>query len=228
MGVPAEEASRLADMISRALGYVEVVVAESEGPLRYRCAEIVRSQCNGDDPTAEWRERVRAEQSSFYGVEAPPQVAAAFVLQWYLGVVATPLAWAATLGPWVIDGSPEALSFDLSDPGCFPDVMSIQADRIIEVANESDRLTDAHERYVAHARIFADSYRPPEVRMGSGQRSGIAFDVWMMSLESARRAVFPAYRRLPPGRRKGCCMIYALPGARACEACPRHKKADKS
>ncbi len=228
MGIPVEEACRLTDTISRALGYVDVVVAEAEGSLGYRCAEIVRSQSAGDDPTSEWRRRVRASQTSFYGVEAPPQVAAAFVLQWYLGVVATPLAWAATLGPWVIDSSPDSLSFELSERDCFPDAVSIRADRIIEVLDEGDRLALAHEWYVAHARIFAESYHPPEVRMGTGQRFGIAFDVWMMSLESARRAVFPVYRQRPPGRRRGCCMIYALPGGQACSTCPRHKKADKS
>ena len=56
----------------------------------------------GADPRS-WQHAVRSQQSRWYAVDAPPQVAAAFVLQWILQVPAHAAAYAAAAGPWRAD-----------------------------------------------------------------------------------------------------------------------------
>ena len=215
------ELGRIADEITSRVGYVDVVPAGSGAPPPQRCADVLSAQLAGQDPTAAWRRQVGANQAAYYGAAAPPQVGAAFVLQWYLGVVALPLAGAAVLSPWVLDGSAEALSYDLAEPELFPVAIGVRAAGATRVADPEERLTLAHERYLAHAQAFADSYRPPEVRIGSGQRGGLVHDAWTMAHETAREWVGAPGSHPARSRRRGCCMIYALPGARECAACPR-------
>ena len=215
------ELRRLAVEITLRLGYVDVHAVTPGTVLPHRCAQIVAAQIAGEDPTASWRAQVGRNQEQYYGAPAPPQVGAAFVLQWYLGVVAQPLASAAILSSWVLDGSPEALSFDLAEPDLFPVAIGVDVTRAREVVDPAERVQAAHAAYLAHARPFADSYRPPEVRMGSGQRGGLVHDAWTMALETARGWLAPPGAGPVRTRRRGCCMIYALPGARECAGCPR-------
>ena len=51
-----------------------------------------------------------------HGVRVKGHVPAAFVLQWWCEVVATPIAYAAELGPWVLVPDPGGLGFELA-PG---------------------------------------------------------------------------------------------------------------
>lgn len=214
------ELGDLADDITHRIGYVDII-AGTGALLPHRCADVLGAQLRGEDPTAQWRRQVGANQAAFYGAPAPPQVGAAFVLQWYLGVIATPLASAAVLSPWVLDGSAAALSYDLAEPELFPAAIGVTRDGATRVDDPDERLELAHERYLEHARAFADSYRPPEVRVGSGQRNGLVYDAWTMAYETALAWVTPRGATPPRSRRRGCCMIYALPGAQECAACPR-------
>lgn len=223
--ISADALQDLTDAITHRLGYVDIVPATWGSTLPHRCADVLDAQLRGEDPTATWRARVGGNQAAYYGAAAPPQVGAAFVLQWYLGVVATPLAWAAVLGPWVLDGSPERLSYDLAEPELFPAAIGVSGEGARRVEDPQERLAAAHAAYLRHARRFADSYRPPEVRMGSGQRNGLVHDAWTMAYESALESVSPHGAAPPRSRRRGCCMIYALPGASECAACPRGARA---
>lgn len=222
-GLSAGELGRIADEITTRLGYVDIVVtgAGMGSALPHRCADVLTAQLDGEDPTADWRRQVGANQAAYYGAAAPPQVGAAFVLQWYLGVLALPLAGAAVLSPWVLAGTPETLSYDLVEPELFPIAIGVTAAGATAVSDPAARLDLAHERYLAHATAFAEAYHPPEVRMGSGQRGGLVHDAWTMAFESAREWVGSPGDHPPRSRRRGCCMIYALPGAQECAACPR-------
>ncbi len=64
-----------------------------------------------------WQRALRSLQSRWYATDAPPQVAAAFVLQWLLQVPAHTGAHAAASGPWRADLT--HLSFAL-DPATVP------------------------------------------------------------------------------------------------------------
>lgn len=222
MSVTDGELEFVAAEITRRIGYVDISVGRRGRFLPYRCADLLAAQQAGLDPTADWRRRAADNQEAFSGAPPPPQVAAAFVLQWYLGVLAVPTAWAAVLGPWVLDPSPEALTFDLAEPEAFPCAVTIQPSGVETIADEGERLERAHARYLEHAEAFADSYRPPEVRVGSGQRGGLVHDAWTMALQDAQAAMLPPGRApATRARRRGCCMMYALPGASPCTACPR-------
>lgn len=220
------ELSAIAADITSHVGYVDLVTGAG-AELPNHCAEVLEAQLAGADPTASWRRQVGDNQAAYYGAPAPPQVGAAFVLQWYLGVVALPLAGAALLSPWVLDGAPENLTYDLAEPELFPVAIGIGAGGAVRVADPEERRAAAHERYLAHARAFADCYRPPEVRMGSGQRNGLVHDAWTMAWEMIRERRGGPAALLPRSRRRGCCMIYALPGAHECAACPRGARADR-
>lgn len=210
--IPPRDAQLLADEITARLGYLDVIVAASAPPLPWSCGAILQAQDAGEDPTREWRRHVGLAQSRYYGVTAPPSVASAFVFQWYLGVVALPLAYASTCGRWVIDGAADALRFDLSEDQWFPCAVSILPERIDVAGDSSHAREQARRGYLAHARRFAQTYRT-EVKMSSRQREGMVIDAWRMAVESASESV--------PSRRQSCCFIFALPGARPCAACPR-------
>ena len=219
MGVTEDELTFVADQISWRIGYQEAIVDGLGSSLPYSCEEILTAQEAGEDPTAWWREGVRQRQSAAYHSPAPAHVGAAFVMQWYLGVVATPAAFASVFGAWVLDTAPESLRFDLLDPELYPCTVSLRPENVEIVVDETDRLALAQERYMAHAMRFADSYRPG-VKMGSRQRYGMVRDCWRMAVDAAMQAI-----RSEPGSgrlRESCCFIYALPGARACAACPRN------
>lgn len=223
-----DEAQFIVSQISSRIGYLQVMVTRPGEELPHRCEEVVQAQQSGEDPTASWRHQVSARQESYAGQPVPPQVAAAFVMQWYLGVIAVPLAWAAVLSTWVLDGSPDALSYDLAPSDLYPDTIGLRLGKAVRVPEESERLALARNRYQEHAQCFADHYRPTEVRMGSGRRNGLVHDAWTMALEDARAAVHPGPRPTGRSRRRGCCMIYLLPGAHECEICPRGRRAPET
>ncbi|MDO5628269.1 MAG: (2Fe-2S)-binding protein [Mobilicoccus sp.] len=210
----------LADDITTYVGYVDVVPDGWGTPLPYSCESIVTEQESGGDPTAWWREAVGRAQGRRYTTTAPPQVAAAFVLGWYLQVVAVPLAFAAVLRDWLPDASPAALRFDLDDREFYPVAQSLGGDTVQRVAQPQVRVGAAREAYEAHALRFADSYRPG-VKMSSRQRYGLVRDTWAASLDQARTTVRGEPSRL--GLRESCCFLFALPGAITCARCPRQR-----
>lgn len=208
----------VADQITMRLGHLEVLVAGWGAKLPWSCAEVVTSQERGEDPTRQWRDRVTANQAALYDAPAPPQVGAAFVMQWYLGVIANPVAWAAVVGPYLLDAAPEALHFDLTADAWYPCSVSITPDGARRVDDPDERLDLAHAAYLDHATRFAESYRPG-VKTGSRQRGGMIRDAWVMALESAREGF--GTEPVEHSMRRSCCFIYALPGANACARCPR-------
>lgn len=215
----------LARRITDAVSFLDVGIAGRDSPLPWSCAEILAAQDAGDDPTESWRATVSLSHEGMYGMPAPDRVAAAFVLQWYLGLVAQPLAFAAVLGDWALDASADGMRFDLSDDDGYPVAVTLAPGMAVQVADPQTRLDLARERYTAHARAFEAGYRPP-VKMGSAQRSGMVHDAWTMALESALSAAGEPVTR---SWRRSCCFIFALPGAAACALCPRrrHEEADR-
>lgn len=218
MAFKTRDLEAIADQITMRLGYLEVLVAGWGATLPWSCAEIVAAQDRGEDPTATWRTTVTANQGALYAASAPPQVGAAFVMQWYLGVVANPVAWAAVLGPYLLDAAPEALRFDLTADSWYPCAVSISPDGARRVDDDAERLELAHAGYLDHATRFVQGYRPG-VKTGSRQRQGMIRDAWVMAVESAQEAC--GTEPVEPTMRQSCCFVYALPGATACARCPR-------
>lgn len=193
------------------------------------CADVL--EVATADPLREWREATRRVLEARHGVTVPAHVAAAFVLQWWCEVAATPIAYAAELGPWVLRG-PDGLGFELA-PGLYPDRLvlapppglqtpSTQPGLRVEVVDgEEARLEGAR---AAYGQVVDEVVRhfAPEVKMSSRQRWGVVEDTWV----TARRRASESTGR-PAGPvpwRTSCCFIYALPGCRACAACPRLRR----
>ncbi len=222
MSVPVEELGVVADRVSRRIGWLELSVQGHDSLLPWSCAQVLRDQEGGADPTASWRSALHQRTARTYGTEPPRHVAAAFVLLWYLDLLAQPAAYTCALGPWVLDLAPEAVRFDLADPELFPCAVSVAAGGVLRVAEPGERRALARQRYTAHAERFVAGY-DAGVRMSSRQRFGAVRDAWTMAWRAAATACLP-----PPAParalRESCCFIYALPGAEACALCPRRAR----
>lgn len=169
--------------------------------------------------SVEWCRKLTAQNSAMYAVPAPPQVAAAFVLQHLLSIPAQACAFAAATGPWRVDvGNPDdpALSCDLA-PGLYPERVGF---RHVEPAttDREIRTEEARTAYRALGTAIASAY-DVGVKMSSRQRLGMVDDVWEMALREARAATGDGWG--PPVERRSCCLIYALPGCHECAGCPR-------
>ena len=174
------------------------------------------SRTLADDP-GEWQRRLTALQGRWYDVDAPPQVAAVFVLQWLLQVPAHTAAHAAAAGPWRADLS--ALTFDLG-PTLVPSAVRLTA--LLPDAGPLDaRMASAERDYRAVAEPVATAY-PSVVRLGPHTREALVDDMW----SAARREAEAAAGLFRPGvpARESCCLIYALPGCVECAGCPRLRR----
>jgi len=218
MTVTASELGFVADQLTARLGWLTVTVGGANSPLPWSCADVLAGQEGGQDPTSSWREALTARTTQQYGEAPPPQVASAFVLLWYLDLVAYPVAYAAALGPWVLDSSASALRFDLADPELYPCDVSIVGENVLTVADPAARESLAQQRYVEHAQRFAVSY-DTGVKMSSKQRMGAVRDTWTIAWRRAAEACLQTAP--PPTMRESCCFIFALPGAVTCANCPR-------
>jgi hypothetical protein len=183
------------------------------------CADVVAHVRAGGDPLAPWREALRRQMQSRHGVPVAPHVPAAFVLQWWCEVAATPLAHAAALGPWVLAPDASGLGFELA-PGLYPHRLVVDPAHV-ELGVEPDpdrRASRARAVYddLVHEVVAAFA---PEVRIGSRQRWGVVDDMWATASRLAAGAA--GHATGPEPRRVSCCFIYALPGMRECAACPR-------
>jgi hypothetical protein len=222
MSVSVDELGFVTDQVSRRIGWLELSVQGHASPLPWSCAQVVQDQDGGGDPTAPWRSALHRRTAETYGTEPPRHVAAAFVLLWYLDLLAQPAAYASALGPWVLDVAPEAVRFDLAEPGLFPGAVSVRAGGVLTVAEPGERRALARARYTRHAERFVAGY-DAGVRMSSRQRSGAVRDAWTMAWRAAAAACLPAPAPAPV-LRESCCFIYALPGADACALCPRRAR----
>jgi hypothetical protein len=164
-----------------------------------------------------WQRELTVLQGRWYSVLAPPQVAAAFVLQWLLQVPAHTAAHAAASGPWRADLA--GLTFSLG-PSLVPDRVRVTG----LVADDGDlaaRLDRAEADYRVVAEPVAAGY-PALVRIGPHARSAFVDDMWV----AARREAEAASGLVRPGvaARGSCCLIYALPGCTECAGCPRERR----
>ncbi len=219
-GNPATRDAAVLDVlrrVDRALPFTTVTPDASAATTW--CADVVAHVRAGDDPLAPWREALRRQMEWRHGVPVAPHVPAAFVLQWWCEVAATPLAHAAALGPWVLAPDASGLGFELA-PGLHPHRLVVNPARV-ELGIEPDpdrRASRARTVYddLVHEVVAAFA---PEVRMGSRQRWGVVDDMWATAWRLAAGAAGQATG--PEPRRVSCCFIYALPGMRECAACPR-------
>lgn len=214
-----ETIDELADRLDRALPFTGVGTAT--GPRTIPCADVVERAA--DDPLAGWRAATGRQLEARHGVRVRPHVPAAFVLQWWCEVVATPTAYAARLGPWVLRG-PGGLGFELAQ-ALHPERLVLLPDLSVEVVGPvADRISRARAAYREVVDPVVRAFAP-DVKMSSRQRWGVVEDTWATALRRATEATQSP--RTPPGPdpwRTSCCFIYALPGLRACAACPRRRR----
>ena len=161
-----------------------------------------------------WQQGLQTLHSRWYAVDAPEQVAAAFVLQWLLQVPAHTAAHAAAVGAWRAELT--ALTFTLG-PALVPEVVRLTG-LVPDDGPLAERLDRAERDYRAIADPAATAY-DAVVRIGPHARGAFVDDMWA----AARREAESAAGVLRPGvpLRASCCLIYALPGCVECAGCPR-------
>ena len=203
--------------VDRALPFTTLTCDAS--PATVWCGDVVAHVRAGSDPLEPWRSALRAQMEHRHGVPVPAHVPAAFVLQWWCEVAATPIAYAAELGPWLLAPSAAGLGFELA-PGLAPHRIVVDPARtVLEDDDEPRRrLERARTAYVGLVSEVVEAYAP-DVRMGSRQRWGVVDDLWETAVRLARGAAGESVGPAPT--RVSCCFIYALPGMRECAACPR-------
>jgi hypothetical protein len=203
---------RCISMVRSATATMSVEAAfPGEPDLPFRCAEIMNAARAGLDATRQWRREYERQTAEASG-HCPPGMDLTFVLLFYCDVLATPAATAAALGPWVLDVSPDAVSFDLAHPWTHPGRVRLRRGDFRVVEDAADRGALAERAYEAHASAFAELYAPGS-RLSTHARRAIVADSWAIAWSRATRAA--------PPRRATCCLIYALPGAHECAGCPR-------
>lgn len=218
---PAPEAvRRVVGLVDRALPFTTMTCETSAATVRF--GDVVAHVRAGADPLAPWRDAVRGQMSARHGVAVRPHVPAAFVLQWACEVAATPIAYAACLGPWLLVPSPAGLGFELA-PGLYPVRIVVDPNRVdLSVDAEAGRRLDrARTAYLALVSEVVTAYAPG-VKMSSRQRWGVVDDVWATAVRLARGAAGEAVGT--EAARVSCCFIYALPGMHECAACPRNRR----
>lgn len=213
--LPRAVALPLLGRIDRALPFTSLVTAGSEATVWF--ADVIALARAGGDPLAPWRAALGAQQSRRHGAPVPAHVPAAFVLQWWCEVAATPIAYAARLADMAVVPDPTGLGFDLA-PGLHPHRIVVDPDRLRVVPEVGGVLDAARAAYLG---LVDDVVRgfAPEVVMGSRQRWGVVDDGWEAAVRLADGAAGVATG--PARRRVSCCFIYALPGMRECASCPR-------
>jgi hypothetical protein len=211
--------ARLAGQLDGLAEWVDVRAADRVPDGWVSCAELLRAQQAGEDPTRWWRDTVAEQYGVQYGIEPPAQVAAMLVLLWYVSVPAQVAAAASALTGGSSDVSPAGLAFHRHPTQHYPDGIALLPGPELSVA-------EAAAVARAHTRAFVDSYAPG-VKIGSRQRYGAITDEFTGALRlcadaphlSAAKAAFAVDPDEP--LRESCCFIYALPGLTPCAGCPR-------
>ncbi len=241
--VPRDAALGLLGRIDRALPFTTIVTHGSPATVWF--ADVIARVRGGGDPLAPWRDALRLQQERTAGVAVPPHVPAAFVLQWWCEVAATPLAYAVRLGEGVVVPDPGGLGFELA-AGLHPHRIVVDPASLVRLAGDGLDVVevegaepvdgveavggadgpDAEDLLLelsrtAYIGLVEEVVREfaPEVKMGTRQRWGVVHDMWDAAVRladgAAGRVVGPARRR------ESCCFIYALPNMRECASCPR-------
>jgi len=213
-------AGRLAGLLDEELSWLSVRTADRlPGPDWISCAAVLEEQQSGGDPTAGWRKALTVQYGEEYGVEPPAQLAAMFVLGWYISVPGRVAGMSLAITGVSPDVSPEALAFRLHPTQHFPADVALLSDKVLALS-EVPAVLDKH------CRGFADSYRPG-VKLSSRQRHGAIEDEVRFAVTSPEEAPYagPAAAALGVDLaqqiRTSCCFIYVLPGITPCAGCPR-------
>lgn len=215
--LPASDIGSVVGRVDAASPFVEVVT--TGGSATTWLSDVAAHVAAGGDPLGLWRVALREQQQRTSTVTVPAHVPAAFVLQWWCEVVATPIAYAAELGPWVLVPEPAGLGFELA-PALHPSriVVMPERTRIWVEPHAATRTAAARASYDALVADVVAGYAP-EVRMGSRQRWGVVDDMWEAAV---RRGAGAAGRTVEPEPvRTSCCFIFVLPGMHECASCPR-------
>lgn len=214
----ADAVRHVVDRVDRALPFTTATCAGS--PATGWFGDVLAHVRAGSDPLRPWRDALGGQMSQRHGVPVRPHVPAAFVLQWWCEVAATPLAYAAALGPWVLAPSPAGLGFELA-VGLNPHRVVVAPDRtsLTAEADPARRLELCRTAYLGLVSEVVTAYAP-DVKMSSRQRWGVVSDMWDTAVRLAHGAAGEGVG--PEPTRVSCCFIYALPGMRECAACPRN------
>ncbi|TWD74983.1 FhuF-like iron-sulfur protein [Kribbella amoyensis] len=213
-------ADRLADLIDGEVSWMSVRTADGvPGPEWISCAKLLRDQQAGGDPTYAWRQALLDDYGREYAVETPVQVAAMFVLMWYVSVPSIVAGVAAAATGMSPDVSPESLAFRRHPTAHYPVEVALLSSDVVSVKEAAGQVE-------SHTRAFTDSYLPG-VKLGSRQRFGAVDDELRAALRMPAEAVHAARAAeefgidLDQKLRTSCCYFYALPNVRACTGCPR-------
>lgn len=203
--MPDLELATLLSRLDRALPWTEVTTTPSASTVW--CHDVTSRAAQ--DPLSGWRRTLETQQ----GASDLPHVAAAFVLQWWCEVVATPIAYAAQLDSVILAGSGAWLGFELA-PQHYPTRLVLDTERTTFVPAADSALATERGR-AAYVSVVSDVVRDfaPEIKMSTRQRWGVVDDVWDTAVARAARQ--------PEPWRVSCCFIYALPGMHECARCPR-------
>ncbi|WP_328327260.1 (2Fe-2S)-binding protein [Kribbella sp. NBC_00382] len=213
---------RLAGVLDGEVSWLSVRAAAGlPGPEWISCAELLKEQQAGGDPTYGWREALLDDYGREYAIEPPVQVAAMFVLMWYVSVPSIVAGLATALTGVSPDVSPEGLAFRKHPTAHYPMEVALLSERVVS-------LEEAARQVREHTEAFTDSYRPG-VKMGSRQKRGAVDDELRAALRLPEEAVQAAtaaeafHIDLDQKFRTSCCFVYALPNVKACGGCPRVK-----
>jgi FhuF-like iron-sulfur protein len=215
-------ARRLADMVDGEVSWLSVRTASAvPSPEWISCAELVEEQQSGGDPTYGWRKALLDDYGREYAIEPPVQVAAMFVLMWYVSVPSIVAAISTALTGVSPEVSPESLAFRRHPIAHYPMEVALLSERVVS-------LEEAAQQVRAHTDAFTDSYRPG-VKLSSLQKRGAVDDELRGALRLPEEAVKAAEAAtafqvdLEQQLRTSCCFFYALPNVKACGGCPRVK-----
>ncbi|GAA1586194.1 hypothetical protein GCM10009789_44690 [Kribbella sancticallisti] len=213
-------ARRLADILDGEVSWLSVRTASAvPGPEWISCADLLRDQQAGGDPTYEWRKALQDDYGRDYAIEPPVQVAAMFVLMWYVSVPSVVAGLSTAVTGMSPDVSPESLAFRRHPTAHYPMEVALLSDRVAP-------MREAAQQVQSHTRAFTDSYRPG-VKLSSLQRLGAVDDELRAAMRLPEEALHAAaaaeefHIDLDQAMRTSCCFFYALPNVKACAGCPR-------
>ncbi|QNF93680.1 (2Fe-2S)-binding protein [Janibacter sp. YB324] len=191
--------------LSRHLAVLEVRVADDGDPdLGVPLADALRIAPGWIDT---YRDLTIAQSGT-----APPGMPGAFVLQYLIDPLASVIATAAAVTPFVLAAEAGLWSIGLDPTYLYPVAVQVRPGDHRRVDEPAERLAQAREGYVATAGRIATEL-PTPTRMSSRQRLGMVEDMWRIALAKVAGD--------PPPDRRSCCLIYSLPGCVPCAGCPR-------
>jgi hypothetical protein len=213
-------ARRLADMLDGEVSWLSVRAASAvPGPAWISCAELLQEQLAGGDPTYGWRKALQDDYAQEYAIEPPVQVAAMFVLMWYVSVPSIVAGLSTALTGVSPDVSPDALAFRKHPTAHYPMEVALLSERLVPAAEAAEQLR-------AHTKAFTDSYKPG-VKLSSLQRRGAVEDELRAAMRLPEETLHAAAAAkefqvdLAQDIRTSCCFVYALPNVKPCGGCPR-------